>query len=412
MNGPRRIVVLARGLDALIHDQYVCRRAIVDAARSGVPIEVLGGPAPLPPGIAGTPGARVIFRDVARPPGPPDRYAGEVDRHIALARQVTDEIVGADLGLSDDDLVWLPTAAMGVVEGLAVALRRLRKRPAVAVCLHYATPPDASLAPGTVPALLLRVALRSLDHSLSPRRPLIAATTRGLARRLTPLVGRAVETLASPHWYDPPPGEDAVAPALPGGDGPLVGVLGRPRADKGSAAIGRIAAAVRAASPGLRLIVQDFAPGGAHPPLFGRLHAAGAVEVVPWPISDGAFIGLVRRLDLVLLPYAARLFVDRLSGPFCFAAAWGVPAAATRGTWMSGEIEAGRAAGVTFAAVEPGEIARAVAAALADLPALKARAGRLAGPWRADDGTRMVEQLLRYAQAAQGAPQGMAATVS
>ncbi|MCC7273631.1 MAG: glycosyltransferase [Alphaproteobacteria bacterium] len=398
---PRRIVLVARGLDSLGHDRFLCRRAAIEAARLGIPLEILGGPAPLPAAMAADLGVRFIFR---RTPGPadaaPDPYADEYDRYEASARQFAEDLVDAGLGLGREDMVWLPSASLSAIDGLAGGLRRLRVQPFVAACLHHATPPDASYAPGTVPALLARLALRHIERALGERPALVTATTEGLARRLAPLLGRAVPTLPLPHWYDPPPGEDTTPPPLPPGDGPLIGVLGRPRPDKGLPGLQAILAAVHAAVPKARLVVQDYGPDAAYLPVHDRLRAAGIVHGLPWPISDGAFLGLVGRLDLVLLPYRARSFVDRVSGPFCFAAASGVPVVATAGTWMAGEIAAGRAAGAVLDDLAPHTVARAVAGALADLARTKARAGALAPTWRANDGTRLIAELLRRARLA------------
>ncbi|MCC7271954.1 MAG: hypothetical protein IT561_04745, partial [Alphaproteobacteria bacterium] len=302
--------------------------------------------------------------------------------------------------IADDDIVWMPTAKMAEIDGLGRALRARGARPFVAACFHHAVPPDAALDPGTVAGLLARLGLRALDRAVAPRAPLVTATTAGLAGRLAPILGRAVPVLSLPHWYDPLPGEDATPPPLPPGAGPLVGLLGRPRPDKGLRAVPAILAAIRAAVPTARIVAQDYDRRYGVVPAYEAARAAGLVHSLAWPLPDAAFIGLVRALDLVLLPYQAHAFVDRVSGPFCFAAALGRPVAVTAGTWMAGEIAAGRAAGVAFPSLEPGPVAHAVARAVAELPVHAARAAALAPPWRRNDGARLLRELLERAAAA------------
>jgi len=106
------------------------------------------------------------------------------------------------------------------------------------------------------------------------------------------------------------------------------------------------------------------------------------VTVIREPMSLPDYNTALNSADIALFPYEVIPYRKRNSGVFAEAVAFGKPVAATSGTWMATQIEAGRAAGTIFEDLDPNSIARAIARCVVDLKSLQHSAQALSIEWR------------------------------
>jgi glycosyltransferase involved in cell wall biosynthesis len=195
-----------------------------------------------------------------------------------------------------------------------------------------------------------------------------------LAREYTPLSTRPIEVLPIPHTS---PSQSAVPgeglPAKPPGVRRII-YLGDAREEKGFELLPEAvrACAGRAGSAANQFVFQAFISSPYHEPMRPVINALATlkpaqVHLIEGPLSQEAYHALLVSADLVLLPYDAVTYHARTSGPFVEAICAGKPVVIPGNSWMSRELGAS-GAGTTFVSGQAQDFARAVRAALDNLP--------------------------------------------
>lgn len=182
---------------------------------------------------------------------------------------------------------------------------------------------------------------------------------------------------------------DAPAPWPPragGGDGPVVGFVGRIEPRKGPLDLVEAAPLIRAGAPGARIVLVGDDPYDSAPDYARRVRAAQDVEHIPW-VPDGAAV--MRHLDVLVAPSRQEPFGTVLAE----AMAAGTPVVATRVGGLAEVV----ADGVTGRLVTPGrpdELAAAVLEVLAARARMGAAARERAQRFGADAYADRVEPIL------------------
>lgn len=156
-------------------------------------------------------------------------------------------------------------------------------------------------------------------------------------------------------------------------------VAGGARIDKGLAQVVDLVAALQARGSTLPVTVQTSAEPQhlKDPALAGaleRLRGSGyrGLRLLPEALGPVAYRALFRGA-VVLQPYDAHQFADRVSGVTLDALAAGAPVVATAGTWMARQVDQAQA-GVAAADLGPDGLLQAVQTVLADYDGYAARA--------------------------------------
>ncbi|HVT59525.1 MAG TPA: glycosyltransferase [Thermoanaerobaculia bacterium] len=210
------------------------------------------------------------------------------------------------------------------------------------------------------------------------RRLIFCAHTAGLRGELTSLLG--TEVLLAPMAQFAEGMRPVRAPTASGP--PQVAVLGGARPEKGFHLLPAIVRASRARTEVefLLQVANEQLPDEAFAEL-SRLAEEPGVRIASGPLDRPAYLSLLDAADLVLLPYQRIPYRQRPSGIFAEAVLAGLPVVVPGGTWMAEQVEAGVAAGMVFAELDPEAIAAALAACVADLPQLATQARERAPAW-------------------------------
>lgn len=244
---------------------------------------------------------------------------------------------------------------------------------------------DAALAgPASRARQLAELAVLGGDLARLPaavaRRLILGASTHDLGAELSALLGVPVQGAPMGTFVDAAlPSRDGLPPGLP----PSVAVVGGARPEKGSHHLPAIIAAARrlcAVDFRIQLANEQLPPEG-----FAALAAAlraGAVELLEGPADRNAYFAFLAGADLLLLPYERSAYRQRLSGVLAEAALIGMPAVVPSGTWMAQQLESGEIAGVVYTGDGAEAVAGAIQTAVANLPALAARAVGQMAAWR------------------------------
>jgi len=226
-------------------------------------------------------------------------------------------------------------------------------------------------------------ALAALPPGVAARLRL-GAGTPGLARELTGLLGHPVAHAPLPTVN----GKPAAARRANGSRStPRLGFLGGARPEKGFHDTRAILEALRPRL-GFRALLHlanEQMPEAAWADL-ERLAEDPDVEPLRGALSAEQWEEAVASCDLLVLPYDRTAYRQRSSGIFAEGVAAGIPSVVPDGIWMAEQIASGAAAGVPFSGNDPGAVAAACAEAISRLPELRARAARLAAPWRRGTG--------------------------
>jgi glycosyltransferase involved in cell wall biosynthesis len=208
----------------------------------------------------------------------------------------------------------------------------------------------------------------------------VLADSQAAADRLD---GLGAHVVYCPIELDPP----AADPAWAGGDGPVVGFVGRIEPRKGVTDLIAAAPAIHERVPGSQVVIVGDDPWGAFPDYLAQVRASTDVIHVPWQANAA---GLMRHFDVLVAPSHYEPFGTVVSE----AMAVGTPVVATRVGGLAEVIEDG----VTGLLVEPGDpeaLARAVLGALAHRQAMGAAARQAARRFGADAYADRVEALIR-----------------
>ncbi len=209
-------------------------------------------------------------------------------------------------------------------------------------------------------------------------RVIFCATTDLLAGELTGLLGTEVSVAPIPLPYGNP---DSLP--NPGPHRPRVAILGGLRREKGSYLIPRI---IRSCRPRVQVsfVVQltNNTLTAEEADILGRIAEEPEVSVIRDGMPPAEYEAALNNADILLCPYEVIPYRKRASGVFAEAVAFGKLVVVTRGTWMSEQIEAGRAAGTIFDDLDPDSIAEAIGRCVADLESLRRLAASLSAEWR------------------------------
>jgi glycosyltransferase involved in cell wall biosynthesis len=155
--------------------------------------------------------------------------------------------------------------------------------------------------------------------------------------------------------------------------------LGDARTEKGYAALPSIARTLRGdlSSGHLKMIIQsNFNVPGGEPGIAAArdlLSSLPNVVLLRDAMNEAQYNEHLLSADLILLPYQVDRYISRTSGVLAEAICAGVPAIVPQGTWLADQVRR-HGAGVVYQALDPEGPSRAVADALASLPALRGRA--------------------------------------
>ncbi|MDX6664431.1 MAG: hypothetical protein QOG68_637 [Solirubrobacteraceae bacterium] len=212
------------------------------------------------------------------------------------------------------------------------------------------------------------------------RADVLLADSEAVADRLAPLSAHVVGCPVEPDLAQRP------APPWPAGDGPVVGYVGRIEPRKGVLDLVRAAPAIRAAVPGVRIVLLGDDTYAANASYGGRVAASRDVEHYGW-IDDAAT--LMSHLDALVLPSYAEPFGTVLAE----AMAAGTPVVATAVGGL-GEVVTDGVDGALVPPGRPDALARGVIAVLADRDRLGAAAAVSARRFDAGASARHVETLI------------------
>jgi len=211
------------------------------------------------------------------------------------------------------------------------------------------------------------------------RADLVLAASQAVADRLEGLHAHVVYPPVDP---EPAP----VDPPWRGGDGPVVGFVGRIEPRKGVLDLVRAAPAIRRAVPDARIVLVGDDDYGIDADYLAAVRAGPGVEHHGW--IDGA-PGLMRALDVLVLPSHE----EPAGTVLAEAMAVGTPVVATRVDGLPEIVEPG----VTGELVEPGapeELAAAVVRVLEEREAMGAAAARHAERFHVEGFLDEMERLL------------------
>jgi glycosyltransferase involved in cell wall biosynthesis len=183
-----------------------------------------------------------------------------------------------------------------------------------------------------------------------------------------------------------------------------LGYLGDGRPAKGFDLLPLVAKAT-ANTPGVRLLLQCFPPGGRSgaSPSFDRAREAleqarasgQSIKLVEDRLSREDYASLVAAMDVVIIPYTSHEYRESTSGIFAEAVATGKPVVVPAETWMAAELERGFGAGVIYAPGGRESLANACLEAIRRQHELSSRAARVADPYaKRNSPGALVDQLL------------------
>jgi glycosyltransferase involved in cell wall biosynthesis len=307
--------------------------------------------------------------------------------------------------LTGDDWVLLTISTQLEAHALTLWLRELprRKTPWVIVLFvsdRWNRSDHAEYERQIAELRKLEVAISSLPPE-SSRRMIFCAITDPLAEELSGLLGTKVEVCPIPQRLEldtvaqlPLAPQRSSNPAGPKSHPPRVAILGGTRREKGSYLIPGI---IRACRPLVRVefVVQltNNTLTAEEAATLGRIAEEPDVSVIREAMPLAEYEATLIGADIALFPYEVIPYRKRISGVFAEAAASGKPVVVTPGTWMAGEIEAGRAAGTISEDLSPDSIARAIASCVAELEPLRQSARAVSTGWKARDLSAFVDFL-------------------
>ena len=377
-------------------------RAVAEAGRAaGVAVRVLGH-RDMSTELAAALGGQAVFRYdfwhrfVATP-----ILGGLLDPPLAnlvMWRELR-RVLGA--GPGPDGVIFAPTSDHRQLVAWAAWLRSLPagRRPTVCLLLRY-TWRDVGAARSRSSAMgWARLGFAALERLGGGRVRLLTDSGR-LAAEHAMLTTLPVEVVPIPHTGDlKAPG---FHPRPRAGHPARFVALGDARAEKGfavlAAAVRRLEADGRLA--GIEFVIQSHIAS----PVYAGLQAPRAelarigppaVHLIDGVLSREAYAGLLEGADVVVLPYARRVYYARTSGPFTEALAGGKPVIVTADTWMSEELER-HGAGLTFRDGDASALADAIVTARDQLAPLSNAAASGRAAWvRRHSPSALVAELLR-----------------
>jgi glycosyltransferase involved in cell wall biosynthesis len=318
---------------------------------------------------------------------------------------------------SADDLIYFPNLLQNQMYAVAMWLARLpqAKRPAVAIMLRYlnhAMDYVQARANKDVIALYYRYAARAL-YSAQPQ-SILCADTRELAAAYHQITGLPVVELPNPMDVSDLLKTDAAHAAA--AERPMVVYQGHTSPLRGFHFLPEIIQRCKGLQPRPRFLIQvqnreAAINAGMGPVLEGLTRLAGDdVKLVNGSLSQESYFSMLKQADIVLLPYTPTFYGHGSSGVFTEAASVGKVVVVSKNTVparQGAEYQLGVVAAAEWTA---SAMADAVASALKDLPALKAKAMQGAEKFRQDNCARVLwDQLFAAIHARRNASSAVAA---
>jgi len=213
------------------------------------------------------------------------------------------------------------------------------------------------------------------------RRLLFFSVSESLCNEIGQFLGQKVGCVPIALRYEPAPlekEEHHIAPSSP-----RVAVLGGLRTEKGSA---RLPSIVRACAElmDVRFCIQMVNEGLSDEDYAAVLALSNEprITAIPSELQIDEYAEAMKASDLALFPYEVTPYRQRTSAVFAEAVAYGKPSVVPAGTWLAGEIEAGRAAGIICHDLSAEGYAKAISACVTNLLELTLQAQSLAAEWR------------------------------
>ncbi len=289
-----------------------------------------------------------------------------------------------------DHLLYFPNLLQNQLYGLALWLARLpaERRPQVAIMLRYlnhAMDYVQQRANKDVIALYYRYGVQAM-RNVQPA-SLICADTAELTRAYTEITG--VDVLELPNPMDASALLKRSSRTMPGGR-PTVVYQGHTSLLRGIHFLPEIIVRCRDLKPKPRFVIQLQNPETLQTGQLGQVLKAlqslrgPDVEIVQGALNNEAYLGMLGRADIVLLPYSPTFYRHGSSGVFTEAASVGKVVVTSPNTVPARQGEQHGLGVVAASDWTPAAMADAVASALSDLPVLKQRAEAGALAYRAE----------------------------
>lgn len=321
-----------------------------------------------------------------------DPISGVLEDFLAGTTRFARELEeSGELPIADTDLFFLPTAAPREMWGLARYLKERKARPRVAALFHRTEPPGTSLDAGSVTSAILRYSVKMLAGAVTQRRMVLAATNEFLAAKLTVPAGRRFLSWPAPVWYPPPCGHTPP----PDPDVPVIAFVGHMRGNHGFDAVPALARDLRRRWPRATIRIHV---GSVDQRLdlsaYRELTAEGIAEVIEGWVDDRAMARLYCSATVLVMPYDRSAYREMVSAVMSTAIALGKPCVVPSDSWLSRQIEVGRASGAVYVGDDVGAITDAVARVLGDMMMYTNTAAERVNDWRrSQSGEALVDRL-------------------
>jgi len=316
--------------------------------------------------------------------------------------------LGAD-GVGSRDIVFVPHARIRHLHGLAKWLAMLPSDTRPIVSVRFDDPDEIWLPPGPPGRLnddksFARFAVSELYALIPAHRLLLFATTPFLCQITTAFTGHRCVRLPI-AIFNPTLKELEALRRKSEDRRARICIAGEFRSEKGSELVADILIEFGRRFPGAAISLQvNQAPELDQ--LRAKLEENDVDIALIAQVGECSIPDHYARLlaaDIVLLPYQPHRYIARGSGIFAEAAACGVPTVVPRPTWMSRQIEQGRAAGTSFDAFTVESIVETLHRAVDALPTLTEQAQARQASWHAEEnGAEAIRTIMREAADAAG----------
>lgn len=288
-----------------------------------------------------------------------------------LAEQFQEDL--AKIGrVPEDALILVPTALEAQVYGMALWLSNQKLPANVRVVLNFHWD---NISTSEQHAQAYKEAFSYLKTVIPGAQLMISAHTPGVVKAIESVAqGFNVQLLPMPQYY----GEQKPRDPVGSDKKPIMTVLGRSLPRKGSNSVMDLVYKLRTSLPNLRFRIQSTSTKGLAK---WKAHFTPRITLFPSGMSMKQYLDNLQKADIFLLPYSAEDYSDRTSGVFAECAAMGGVAIVPANTWLSRQIDAGRAAGVVFQPDEANAIENAIEKAVKNITELKKKAFITADYW-------------------------------
>lgn len=296
-----------------------------------------------------------------------DVFDGALTDFLIGARRFCNDLIEGGVEVHDDDVVLLPTASARELAGLGAWLSELEAKPRTIIIFHWNKP--SFFAPGTLDGTLMRQASRQIQRSRVPVE--FYATQADLASALNGPLQAPVRLIESLTFI--PPVTRLRSNAIS-----RVGFLGGQRDAKGSSCLRELLPALSQQFEDVVFVLQDHGRSFASE-IIGQVKN---LEIIQDWLSEEQLKRLVLSLDFAILPYDRSFYNRSVSGIFTLLVGMGIACLVPDGTWMSKEIDEGRAAGLAYKGSKPFEIVQTFHEAYTTFPSLSFLAERRSANWQ------------------------------